>query len=60
LGSFDDFGVTDAAGKPFNMSYSMKFNVRYDMAVPAKPESQYRETDHRISRGVATTRATGE
>jgi hypothetical protein len=59
LGSFDDFGVIDSSDKPFNMSYSMKFNVRYDMAVPTKPQSQYRETDYRISRGIAT-RATGE
>ena len=60
LGSFDDFQVIDDANKPYNMSYDMKFSVRYDLAVSAKPQSLYRETDYRISRGVAAIRETGE
>lgn len=35
IGSFDDFTVDDSADKPYNMEYSFKFNVRYDMEVPS-------------------------
>jgi hypothetical protein len=31
IGSFDDFEVSDSGDKPFNLSYSFKFTVRYDM-----------------------------
>lgn len=31
IGSFDEFSVDDDADKPFNLSYSFKFNVRYDI-----------------------------
>ena len=30
LGSFDDFTVEDSGDKPYNMSYSCNFTVRYD------------------------------
>jgi len=33
IGSFDDFGIDDRADKPFNMGYSFKFNVRYDLDI---------------------------
>lgn len=33
IGSFDDFSVTDAADKPFNLAYSWKFTVRFDLDV---------------------------
>jgi hypothetical protein len=33
IGSFDDFGIDDRANKPFNMGYSFKFNVRYDLDI---------------------------
>ena len=31
IGSFDDFSITDDGNKPFNLSYSWKFTVRYDI-----------------------------
>lgn len=31
IGSFDEFSVDDDADKPYNLSYSFKFNVRYDI-----------------------------
>ncbi len=31
IGSFDDFSVTDTAEKPYNLEYSFKFTVRYDI-----------------------------
>jgi len=31
IGSFDDFSVTDDGNKPYNLSYSWKFTVRYDV-----------------------------
>ena len=33
IGSFDDFSITDAAEKPFTLSYSWKFTARYDVDV---------------------------
>ena len=33
IGSFDDFSVDDAADKPYNLDYSFKFNVRYEVEV---------------------------
>jgi len=33
VGSFDDFSVTDDAEKPFNLSYSFKFTVRYEVEI---------------------------
>lgn len=30
IGSFDDFEISDSGDKPFNLSYSFKFTVRYD------------------------------
>lgn len=33
VGSFDSFEVQDSGSKPHNMSYSFKFNVRYDFDV---------------------------
>lgn len=33
IGSFDDMSVTDAAEKPFSLSYSWKFTARYDIDV---------------------------
>jgi hypothetical protein len=33
IGSFDSFEVQDSGTKPHNMSYSFKFNVRYDFDV---------------------------
>lgn len=46
LGSFDDLQVTDSADKPFNMSYSWKFSVRYDFDVSSV-------TDDLIERALA-------
>jgi len=34
IGSFDDFSVTDDGEKPYNMSYSFKFTVRYEIDLP--------------------------
>lgn len=34
IGSFDTFSITDAAVKPFNMSYEFRFTVRYDVPLP--------------------------
>lgn len=31
IGSFNDFQLDDAAGKPFNMAYTFSFDVRYDL-----------------------------
>ena len=31
IGSFDEFEVTDDGNKPYNLSYSWKFTVRYDV-----------------------------
>jgi hypothetical protein len=31
IGSFDDFEVTDDGNKPYNLSYTWKFTVRYDV-----------------------------
>ena len=31
IGSFDDFDITDDGNKPYNLSYSWKFTVRYDI-----------------------------
>lgn len=31
IGSFNDFSLTDDGNKPFNLSYSWKFTVRYDV-----------------------------
>jgi Transglycosylase SLT domain len=31
IGSFDEFEITDDGNKPFNLSYSWKFTVRYDL-----------------------------
>ena len=36
LGSFDDFSVEDSADKPFQMSYSFSFTVRYDQHLDTK------------------------
>jgi hypothetical protein len=36
VGSFDDFSVTDDAEKPYNMSYSFKFTVRYEVDLPGQ------------------------
>jgi len=36
IGSFDDFSVTDAADKPYNLSYNWKFTARYDFAISAE------------------------
>jgi hypothetical protein len=33
IGSFDSFEIQDSGTKPHNMSYSFKFNVRYDFDV---------------------------
>jgi len=33
IGSFDDFAIDDRADQPYNMGYSFKFNVRYDMDI---------------------------
>lgn len=33
IGSFDDMSIGDDATKPYNMSYSFRFNVRYDMPI---------------------------
>jgi hypothetical protein len=33
VGSFDSFEIQDSGSKPHNMSYSFKFNVRYDFDV---------------------------
>ena len=37
LGSFDDFSVSDSADKPFQMSYSFSFTVRYDQHLDNSP-----------------------
>lgn len=34
IGSFDDFSVDDSGDKPYNMEYSFKFTVRYDIETP--------------------------
>jgi hypothetical protein len=31
IGSFDDFEITDDGNKPYNLSYTWKFTVRYDI-----------------------------
>lgn len=33
LGSFDSFGITDSAEKPYNMDYSFDFTARYDIPI---------------------------
>ncbi len=33
IGSFDDFSVEDSADKPYSLSYSYRFNVRYEIEV---------------------------
>lgn len=33
IGSFDDFEISDKADKPYNMEYSFRFNVRYDLDI---------------------------
>jgi hypothetical protein len=40
IGSFDDFSVTDSADKPYNLEYSFKFTVRYDMEVESVTDAQ--------------------
>jgi hypothetical protein len=40
LGSFDDFQITDSADKPYNISYSYRFTVRYDIDVTAVTDNQ--------------------
>lgn len=45
IGSFNDFSIDDDANKPFNMSYTFSFDVRYDLDVES---SQLVET--RIAR----------
>lgn len=40
VGSFDDFSVTDDATKPYNMSYSFKFTVRYEFDVSTISDSE--------------------
>jgi hypothetical protein len=40
LGSFDDFNITDAADKPYNLEYSFKFTARYDIDVTSITDNQ--------------------
>jgi hypothetical protein len=40
IGSFDDFSVTDSSDKPYNLEYSFKFTVRYDMEVASTTDAQ--------------------
>lgn len=40
IGSFDDFSVTDSSDKPYNMEYSFKFTVRYDMEVESTTDAE--------------------
>ncbi len=39
IGSFDEFTVTDDGNKPFNLSYSWKFTVRYDVDTTSVADS---------------------
>lgn len=39
IGTFDDFSVDDSADKPYNMDYSFKFNVRYEVEVDSNSAS---------------------
>lgn len=40
IGSFDDFTVTDTADKPYNLEYSFKFTVRYEMEAESVTDAQ--------------------
>lgn len=40
IGSFDDFTITDTAEKPYNLEYSFKFTVRYDMDVTSTTDAE--------------------
>lgn len=40
IGSFDNFSITDDASKPFNLSYSFSFTVRFDMTVDIGVDAQ--------------------
>lgn len=53
IGSFDDMSVTDAAEKPFSLSYSWKFTARYDIDVSSI-------TDTIINRVLAGSTRAGE
>jgi hypothetical protein len=40
IGSFDDFSITDTAEKPYNLEYSFKFTVRYDMEASSVTDAE--------------------
>lgn len=40
IGSFDDFSITDTADKPYNLEYSFKFTVRYDMEASSVTDAE--------------------
>lgn len=40
IGSFDDFTITDSADKPYNLEYSFRFTVRYDVEAVTATDAQ--------------------